>query len=410
MTQSRISYNVHGDAQNFSLPLLWAHLDELNPKWLLIMNATSAAISTARRYPQTQVIIRYGPQDDKPLESWGTAENFVSFVIQDIKGAGYTLETLPPNIWIYTNNESGDSDALHSYISALLRQPQFKFVVGSYSAGTPSPSRWKQLAAFLRLMHEQRHRAVLSFHEYFCVVAPSGVIGGPPIEIKDEHGVVIHPDFTKRANWFTSLKGLTKFHCGRFEFMLATCKELGIQPPRCLLTEHGADDMSDIKSWSETLPKTAPYTSIRGWRTLWNAWRSFENNPALDVDRYYADSLIYLDKTIYQDSVVEGQLIFSWGAKEQWAQFDISGTDVPHHLLEYARAQTPTPPPPVEPPQPPVEPPPATYTYRHTVTVTGSAQGDVKATAAYLQLMAQALQETLVPSLEGVTEIKITGE
>lgn len=408
MTQSRISYNVHGDAQNFSLPLLWAHLDELNPKWLLIMNATSAAISTARRYPQTNVIIRYGPQDDKPLESWGTAESFVSFVIQDIKGAGYTLETLPPNIWIYTNNESGDSDALHNYLSALLRQPQFKFVVGNYSVGTPQISRWKQLAPFLRLLDEQRHRAVLGGHEYFCVVPPSGVVGGSPVDTQ------YHPDYTKRENWpdAATMKGLTKWHCGRFEFLIAACTELGIKPPRILITEAGADDLSDIKSWSETLPKTHPYTSIRGWRTLWNAWRSFYGAD-VNVDKFYADCLIYLDKTVYKNSVVEGQLIFSWAAKEQWVQFDISGTDVPHHLLEYARAQSPTPPPPVEPPPIPVpvpDPPAQTVTYGHRIHITGTDPENVKALDTYLRLIAQAAQEIIRPSMDGVSKVEITGE
>lgn len=409
MTQSRIFYNVHGDAPNFSLSLLWAHIKDLNPKWLLIMNATRAAIETAQRYPQTQVIMRsYVPEDDSPLKVWGTWSAFLAHVKQDLKSSLRLDETLPPNLWIYTNNESGDSNELHDYLTGLISQPELKFVVGNYSVGTPQISRWKQLAPFLRLLDEQRHRVVLGLHEYFCGVPTTGLIGGPPTELKDEHGNVIHPDYTKRANWPADVKGLTKWHCGRFEFLVAACKELGIRPPRVVLTEHGSDDLDDINAWADALPKTHPYTEIRGFRTLWNAWRSIENNPNLDVDKHFADCLTYLDEHVYKDSIVEAQLVFSMFSKPQWAQFDISGTDVPHHLAEYARAQTPTPPPPVEPPvEPKPEPPPVTKVIsKHVITVTGTDLHAVSSVDTVLRLFAQAMGDGLV--IEGVDEIKVT--
>lgn len=352
MTQPRISYNVHADSPNFSKDYLFSVLDGYNPKWLLIMNATKLAIEVALRYPQTQVIARsFAPADDDPLKSWGNAVAFVDAVTQDFKGAGYTVDKLPPNIWVYANNESGDSDQLHEYLTALIRQPQFRFVVGNYSVGTPTDiNRWNRLTDFLTLCSRNRQRVVLGLHEYFGVVPTSGFIGGSPIDTQ------YHPDYTKRDNWPIPAK-VTKWHCGRFEFLLTVCKSNGITPPRLLLTEHGADNLRDIGAWAQSLPKTAPYDTNRGWRSLVNAWRNLYG-ASVDVERFFADSLIYLDKAVYADTVVEGQLIYSLFASKQWEQFDIAFTGIPDMLRAYAGAPAPVPVPTPEPPDEPMPTPP----------------------------------------------------
>lgn len=344
MTQPRISFNCHADAPNFSREYLYAQLDGYNPTWLLIMNATRLAVETARRYPQTQVIARsYAPADDKPLESWGTWQIFLAHVKNDLNAA-LNGEPLPPNLWIYANNESGDSNELHAYLTGLISQPELKFVVGNYSVGTPqNVSRWHELRDFLRLVSDNRHRVVLGIHEYFGVLPTSGFIGGAP-----NHPA--HPDYTVRANWPTDASSLTKWHCGRLDFILTACSQYGIKPPRFVLTEHGADDLGDIADWAQSLPKTPPYEVNRGWRSLWNAWRSLYG-AALDVDRFFVDSLIYLDTAVYAryNGIVEGQLVYSLFASKQWEQFDIAYTGIPQMLRDYA-GTTPTP--------PPVEPPP----------------------------------------------------
>lgn len=356
MPQSRISYNVHADAPNFNREYLYQQLDGYNPTWLLIMNATRLAIETARRYPNTQVIARsYAPADDNPLQSWGTWQNFLAHVKNDLNAA-LNGEPLPPNLWIYTNNESGDSNELHSYLTGLISQPELKFVVGNYSVGTPqNVSRWHELRDFLRLVSDNRHRAVLGLHEYFCVLSTSGFIGGAP-----NHPA--HPDYTIRANWPTDASNLTKWHCGRLDFILAACSQYGIKSPRIVLTEHGADNLTDIADWAQSLPKTPPYEVNRGWRSLWNAWRTLYGAD-LDVEWFFVDCLIYLDMAVYEDSIVEGQLIYSLFASEQWKQFDIAYTDIPDMLRKYAGTLLPpTTPPPVEPPPDVPIPAPETVT------------------------------------------------
>lgn len=344
MPQSRISYNVHADAPNFNREYLYQQLDGYNPTWLLIMNATRLAIETARRYPNTQVIARsYSPDDDDPLGKWGTWQNFLAHVKNDLNAA-LNGEPLPPNLWIYTNNESGDSNELHSYLTGLISQPELKFVVGNYSVGTPqNVSRWHELRDFLRLVSDNRHRVVLGIHEYFGVLPTSGFIGGAP-----NHPA--HPDYTVRANWPADASNLTKWHCGRLDFILAACSQYGIKSPRIVLTEHGADNLTDIAEWAQSLPKTPPYEVNRGWRSLWNAWRTLYGAD-LDVDRFYTDCLIYLDTAVYAryNGIVEGQLVYSLFASKQWEQFDIAYTGIPQMLRDYA-GTTPTP--------PPVEPPP----------------------------------------------------
>ena len=345
MTQPRISYNVHADAANFNRDYFHQTLDGYNPTWLLIMNATRLAIETARRYPQTQVIARsYAPDDDNPIGTWGTWQNFLAHVKADLAAALKPGETLPPNLWIYTNNESGDSNELHSYLTGLISQPELKFVVGNYSVGTPqNVGRWNDLINFLRLVSDNRHRVVLGLHEYFGVVPTSGFIGGTPVDTQ------YHPDYTIRTNWPIPAN-VTKWHCGRFNFLVEVCKAHNIKPPRVVLTEHGADDLDDIGLWSQALPKTAPYTTNRGWRTLWNAWRTLYGAD-LDVEWFFVDCLIYLDMAVYEDSIVEGQLIYSLFASKQWEQFDIAYTDIPDMLRKYAGTLLPpTTPPPVEPP------------------------------------------------------------
>lgn len=346
MTQPRISYNVHSDAPNFDRAYLESILDAQRPMWVLIMNAPKLAIELANKYPQTNVITRmFAPADDDPLKSWGTWQNFLNAAKNALAGTGYAI---PENLWVYVNNESGDSDQLHAFLSGLISQPELRFVVGNYSVGTPQDvGRWHQLRDFLRLVSDNRHRVILGLHEYFGVLPTSGFIGGAPNN-------PLHPDYTIRANWPEDASNLTKWHCGRLDFILAACSKYGIKPPRIVLTEHGADNLTDIAEWAQALPKTPPYEVNRGWRSLWNAWRSLYGSD-LDVERFYADCLIYLDKAVYSryNGIVEAQLIYSLFGSNQWHQFDIAYTGIPRMLVEYAG----TTPPPVEPPDEPMPEP-----------------------------------------------------
>jgi hypothetical protein len=132
--------------------------------------------------------------------------------------------------------------------------------------------------------------------------------------------------------------------------MLQVCDEQSpkIPYPRIVITEHGCDDLGDIKAWLETLEKTNGQ-SIRGWRTLdrqWTIWYGEDNQLT------YYKMLTYLDAAVYAGSPVEAQLIFCWGDSGGWNNFRVDNAPEFLRRLEmYSGAVTP-PPPPVEPPQP----------------------------------------------------------
>jgi hypothetical protein len=121
---------------------------------------------------------------------------------------------------------------------------------------------------------------------------------------------------------------------------------------RIILTEHGFDDVSDVKPWAEKLPQTPPYYNPRGFKSLVNAWNFLFPQWRGDRARAYFEQIVYLDRYVYQASPVEAQLLYCWGHTSQdWEQFDIQQEYALHELLaSYAR---------LAPPEPQATPPPA---------------------------------------------------
>jgi hypothetical protein len=182
---------------------------------------------------------------------------------------------------------------------------------------------------------------ILGLHEYACVVATSGFIGGHP-----NNAGIAPGDATKKgidlclvSNWPKDTSTTTMFHVGRFKFITAFCAQNGIPAPRIILTEHGFDDVSDVKPWAETLPKTAPYLNARRFKSLVNAWNFLFPQWRNDRARAYFEQVVYLDRYVYQGSPVEAQLLYCWGhTSPDWEQFDIQQEYALHTLLEsYAK-------------------------------------------------------------------------
>jgi hypothetical protein len=263
-------------------------------------------------------------------------------------------------LWLYTVNEVGLSDDLCRWWTEVIRlsdRDQMQLVIGNLSAGTPQASDWTRPAVIelLKACSANRSRVVIGLHEYACGVITSGFLGGWP----DNAGVAPVPDNKGKgrnlvpfANWpeRTEVNKITRFHAGRFKFLVEACALIGIPTPRIVLTEHGFDDMSDIKTWALLQQQTPPYTSFRGWKSLVNFWQA-NYGTFWTSQRAMFEQLAYADRVLYQNSPVEGQLIFCWGqTSDMWDQFDISKAD---EFLKLVAEQIVSPLPPAPPPPDP---------------------------------------------------------
>ena len=357
MTNSRIGFNVHATSQNFDKNKLYAHIQKTHPAWMLVMDGLQVARDIKALIPECNVIHRAWP-DEEIWKQQSPAE-WVANKKREIGDA---------DVWCYTVNEMGLSDNLANWFTGVIEAAaavHLKVVIGNCSVGTPAPEQWRSPAVIKMLQALDKHRdiAVLALHEYFILVPASGVLGGYPDNAgvkPGEHGGI---NLVPAANWPSAdhMKTFTCFHCGRFKFMIESCVANGIKPPRLVLTEHGPDDVSDLKAWAEQQPKTPPYTGIRGWKSCVEAWKKFY--PQWTAEQTLFETIKWLDTALYQGTCVEGQLIFSWGySSDMWQQFDTSQALEFQHLLEtYATAALPpvTQPPPVPfPPKPPAPPTP----------------------------------------------------
>lgn len=318
MARARLSFNVLANAANFQAGKLLNLLARYRVGWLLVMNNLDFARQVKALDPGINVIYRSWPDDDAPTR-YGYLER-----LKDLH-----QQTAGMDCWLYTNNESGFSDHVLDWSSNLMLANRNlgyhrKLVVGNFSSGTPNPDDWKRPAArrFIETINANRECVRLGLHEYMGAVWTSGFAGG------------IQPE-----QWPTSVEGISTWHVGRWRFLQQACRDMGIECPRIIITEHGMDDTSDIKAWLETLIKTPPFLNIRGWKSCVNQWAAWW--PGWTAQRAYFEQIKQADKVLYAGSQVEAQLIFGWGDSGGWEAFDVQDADELHELLIAAQSVEP---------------------------------------------------------------------
>lgn len=347
-----ISYNV------LTIPdtaVFERHISALKPRWLLFKDNLSYAAQIGANNPTVAILHRdyanYQGDDDLSLKisprQWLYSQRALGSL----------------NVWRYCCNENAFNEHTLAWLNDVVElnaqqnQP-LKLVIGNFATGSYPPDGWKQPQA-VKLLHYldyNRQWLVLGCHEYFGATPTSGYYGGFPSNANIASNPTDAPgsvglNLIPRDKWPADTSKITLWHCGRFRFILKTCDDLGIPYPRIVVTEHGADDLGDIDAWLKTLQKTAPYTSIRGWRSLKNQWRDWYGD---DIELTYYNMLTYLDAAVYTGSPVEAQLIFGWGDSGGWEQFRVDNAPEFQRRLEmYAGVK-----PPVVVP-PPIEQPPA---------------------------------------------------
>jgi hypothetical protein len=340
---SRISYNIHAQ-RVLEHDRLIKHLEKIKPTAVLVMDGLGLAREIKSLLPDTTVISRIYPDDD--VQNRISPEQWFDHRAKETEGG----------IYAYTSNEAGFGPKLIEWHLRLLEmaiQHRIPLVIGNMSVGTPAPEEWAAGRRVLELLDQHRDLFILGLHEYACAVITSGFLGGHP----DNAGVAPNSGQQGRSlilpnEWPSQAEAvdMTMFHCGRFKFLVNYCRSIGIKPPRIVLTEHGFDDVSDIKPWTNMLTMTSPYITIRGWKSAQEQWRKWYEARGWSPQRAMFEQLAYADRTIYQHSPVEGQLIFCWGhSSDMWDQFDVADADEFQELLEAYAQEQPISAPPVKP-------------------------------------------------------------
>lgn len=316
---SRISLNIHGLNVKNRQRLL-DHLQVLQPPAVLVLDNLDLAREIKGLLPGTTVIFReYGSRGDGDLHLQSDPKAWLDGHAHQAKD-GIVLHVL---------NEPPFNTEVMEWLTEMLRlaAPRgIPLIVGNWAVGNPQPEQWPMARDLLQLLDQYRNLFILGLHEYAGGVITSGLVGGNP--------TMIQP-----GSWPQDVSSITRFHMGRFKFLMNYCDSVSIRHPRIILTEHGFDDTSDIKAWEETLKKTAPYLNIRGWKTLRNQWQDWFGGLGWSAERAYFEQLAWADRTIYRNSPVEAQCIFCWGHSSQdWEQFDVAEAPEFQRLLEeYAR-------------------------------------------------------------------------
>lgn len=334
MAHSKISYNIHAQVIKDATRLK-QHLLKINPTVVLFLDGLGAAKETKAALPNTIVIHRnYGVTNgDDDVHIKITPQRWMELRAKESEG----------DIYLYTSNEPAfDQKCIqwHVDLMELAAKQGVKLVIGNWAVGNPGPDDWGQAKRMLELLDQHRDLFILGLHEYACGIVTSGLYGGYPNNAGVQPGTAGGQDLVPKDKWPKDVSKITMWHCGRFHFLLNYCQKNNIKPPRIILTEHGMDDVSDIKGWAEKLDKTANYSSIRGWKSLRSQWDKWFNPVGWSAERGYFEQLAWADQVIYHNSVVEGQCVFSWGhTSDVWEQFDVAEATEFQKLLEAYAAQ-----------------------------------------------------------------------
>lgn len=315
---SRLGYNIHAQQLHGHGPLL-RHLRVLKPAATLVMDNLPLARAIQRELPGSTVIHRRYMNDG------------IHKQLSPSTWLGLHHEDIEAGVWLYCNNEPEWSDEAMDWLARMIPlavERRAKLVLGNWAVGFPvDPDDWQRARKLLELLDLHRETMILGLHEYGCGVLTSGLVGGAPDET--EH----HPNYIRPENWPLDARNLTLWHCGRFKFLNAYCNGVGIKPPRIIITEHGLDDLGDLKDWSNQLARTEPYTDINGWRTLERQWAKWW--PNWSAEEAYYQQLDWADRAIYQKTNVEAQLIYCYQHVDpRWGPFDVAGAGQLQTLLE----------------------------------------------------------------------------
>jgi len=286
---SRISLNIHGH-NVVDKPRLLNFLQQLQPAAVLVLDNYSLAREIKGLLPACSVIFREYERDKK-LHIDFTPEQWLNAHAHQAEG-GIILHVM--------NEQSFDKDVL-KWLCDLMRLAaprRIPLIVGNWAVGNPLPEQWPMAKEFLQLLDQHRDLFIMGLHEYAGGVVTSGLYGGYPDNAGVTPGQPGGMNLIPPENWPKDVSTVTRYHMGRFKFMVDYCQSIGLKPPRIILTEHGFDDTSDIKAWEDTLQRTSPYLNIRGWKTLVATWSNWFGRLDWSTQRAYFEQLAWADRLL----------------------------------------------------------------------------------------------------------------
>lgn len=340
---SRLSLNIHG-ANVRDVPKLLKRLKLLNPSAVLVLDSLGLAREIKKILPDSTVIFREF-EKNKALHQEFDPEAWLDSHVHQAEGG----------IVIHCGNEMGFDPAVLAWLLRVCKRAVEKNVtvcIGNWAVGNPRPEQWPMADNLLAYASAHPENVIVGLHEYAGGVITSGLIGGYPDNAGVAPGKPGGMNLVMPANWPIDLSKTTRYHMGRFQFLLDYCKGVGIKPPRVIVTEHGFDDTSDIKAWLDTLKKTPPALNISGWKTLQHQWGEWFGRLGWTPERAYAEQLIWADKTIYANTPIEAQCIYCYGhSSDKWTIFDVEdATEFWDLLVKYSQEAAPMPTSPAFPP------------------------------------------------------------
>lgn len=205
----------------------------------------------------------------------------------------------------------------------LLAQMGLKAVFGNFSTGSPGDlSLWQGFKSVIPVARQ--YGAIFGLHEY----------GGTWMWWMTGGYQIAAGENTGNEGW-TTLRFVKVY------------RELGIlnNPIPLIITECGLDAVHPPR----------PGFNSGHWKFCageWMRWDgrddpiSYWRDGGRDPERYYAEQLIWYDKKLQEFQFVIGATIFTLGGVGSWADYDIEGTRVASHLIDYVLRQFPTPEPP----------------------------------------------------------------
>lgn len=278
----QIFWNVHPGLLHGEKQTLIDQWVRWKPKAVLVMNDPELAMFLQEIRPDAIVIYRHWP--DNSIREMGTPQEYLQKMISLIPD---------PRIVLYAGNElllTPDDARWIQNLILLADRVGRSLVVANIATGNPNPTVISQiLIPILELMSKVNTTHYLGLHEYYDFHDPFKS-GWNPLE---------------GDNWLI----------GRFRTINDLCRQHGVQEPKIILTEHGADSVGNI----------------------YNGY-----HKGLSGERY-GEHLILLDELVYRGTNVLAQLVFSYGNSGGWSMFDVSKDEGLFKMLdnEYSKVLPP---------------------------------------------------------------------
>lgn len=394
--------------------------DAPNTSHTVLNNPTYAAHLKANVAPQSHIYLR-NYDNDGDENDW--LRDPVAYFNQ------YEHQVLGKGLGLQIANEPGFGKDITDKLTRFMLEAERRNIpvsIGGFSVGvTPnSAAGWAEHDALVQTLCRRPDLFTLDAHEYGLGVPTSGMITA---ETKPGEVLYFTTALLRKDQWPKSIATVTNaYHVGRIRHLMDYCKSKGYKFPTVDIGECPIDFVSDqqaINDWGKAQPHTNPnpvIQHIRGYKSMGVFWPTLVA-PGQSIQKTMMDVLEWMRNVVYDPLGIRSMRVFTIGnsggdtsAKPtNWIDFDWN-TDhaMQDEFWRYCMVGT-TPPPPVEPPPIPVpvpDPPAKEFTYRHSVVITGTDQQEAARLDTLFRLFVQATKETLLPSLEGVTEIKITGE